>query len=269
MLEFLRYFEKIAPRLEPAVLVLPGLLFILVGLFVWLAGLRYAKLIAGFIGILAGGICGLYLIGRKLMPDILLAIMSGFTSMILYKFVFILLTALIAFTGVTFLLADVHIEKDSELILYMNSDGNAAISISEALIILSRTIDYLMERMAALYAQFSLLHWAAVVGGGLIAAVLAVYFSGAAGAFCCATLGTSLSFAGMILLLLYKGAEPVSRISRRSLFFAAVFAVMIGLGTAVQLILRMPRRRKKTSGQKDGTQDSQSSYVSRMPWLNQ
>lgn len=269
MLEFLRYFERIAPRLEPTVLVVPGLLFILVGLFVWLAGLRYAKLIAGFIGILAGGICGLYLIGRKLTPDIMLAIFAGFTSMVLYKFVFILLTALIAFTGVTFLVADVHIEKDSDLILYMDSGSTATISTSEAIIILSRAVDYLVERMTAIYAQFSLLYWAAVVGGGLLAAILAVYFSGAAGAFCCATLGTSLNFAGMILLLLYKGAEPVSRIGRRSLFFAVVFVVMIGLGTAVQLILRMPRRRKSAPDPKSGTRDSQSSYVSRMSWLNQ
>ena len=269
MLEFLSYFERIAPRLEPMVLVVPGLLFILVGLFVWLAGLRYAKLIAGFIGILIGGLCGLYLIGRKLMPDIVLAIFAGFTSMILYKLVFILLTALIAFAAVTFLLADVHIEKDSELVLYMDSGGTSTIGISEALIILSRTIDYLMERMVVLYAQFSLLHWAAVLAGGLLAAILAVYFSGLAGAFCCATLGTSLNFAGMILLLLYKGAEPLSRIGRRSLFFAAVFVAMIGLGTAVQLILRLPRRRKKTSSPKNGTQDSQSSYASRMSWLNQ
>jgi len=268
MLEFLQYFERISPRLEPTVLVVPGLLFIFIGLFVWLAGLRYAKLIAGLIGILAGVICGLFLIGRKLMPDIVLATMSGFTSMILYKFVFILLTALIGFTGVTFLLADVHIEKDSELILYMDSGGTATISTSEATIILSRAIDYLMERMKVLYSQFSLLHWVVVVGGGLLAAILAVYFSGVAGALCCATLGTSLNFAGMILLLLYKGAEPVSRIGHRGLFFAAVFVVMIGIGTAVQLLLCLPRRRKSTPEPKSDSQDSQSSYVKRMRWLS-
>jgi hypothetical protein len=270
MLEFLQYLERIAPRLEPALLIMPGLFCVLVGLFVWLAGLRYAKLIAASIGVLAGGICGLFLIGRKLMPDIFLAVFAGFIAMFLHKFVFVFLAALIAFAGVTFLLADVHIEKHSELILYINGSGTATISTSEAAVILSRAIDYLMERMKALYARFSLLHWSAAVGGGLLAAVLTVYFGSVAGALCCATLGTSLNFAGMVLLLLYKGAEPVSRIGHRNLFFAVVFAVMIGIGTFVQLIFCLPRRRKSIQGPKsEPQQDSGGSYATKMRWLNQ
>ncbi len=43
--------------------------------------------------------------------------------------------------------------------------------------------------------------------------------------------------AGMILLLLYKGAMPASEIADKSSFYAAVFVVMVAFGTGEQLLL--------------------------------
>ncbi len=269
MLEFLQFFEGISSRLEPIVLVLPGLLFVLLGLFIWLAGLRYAKIIAGLLGVLAGGICGLFLIGRKLLPDTSIALFVGFIAMFLHKLVFILLAVLIVVAGVTFFLANGHIEGYDKVVLYINNSSTETISVSETTVILGRITDYLAERTKALYAQFSLLHWAAVIGLGFLAAILSTYFGSIVSALCCATLGTVFNFAGMILLLFYKGAEPVSRIGRRSFFFAAVFAVMIGIGTAVQLLLFLPRRIKSEPGTKKEPEHPKSKYVTKMPWLKQ
>ncbi len=267
MLEFLQYFERIAPRLDSVVLVVPGLLCILSGLFTWLAGLRYIKVIAALLGLLIGGTCGLFLIGRKILPNISLTLFTGFVAMLFHKFIFVVLAVLIVVAGVTFFLADMDIEKNSELILYINSSGTENISASEAAIILSRAIDYLLERTKALYADFSLLHWLAVVGLGLLTAFLAVNFSSAAGALCCATLGTFLNFTGMILLLLYKGAEPISRIGSKSIFFASVFAIMIAVGTAVQLFFCASRYKKIPAKSENEEQGSGSKYASKMRWL--
>jgi hypothetical protein len=272
MLEFLQYIEGIAPRLEPMVLIVPGLLCVLVGLFVWIGGLRYAKLIAAFLGTLAAGTCGILTIGRKLLPDIFLAVSSGFIAMFLYKLIFVLLAALIAVAGVTFFLADVDVGAHTKLVMYINSNGSETIGASEAAAMLGRAIGYLMKKTEAIYAQFSILRWSAVVAAGAVAAILTVYFGKVVCAICCATLGTVLNFTGMILLLFYKGAEPVSRISQKGLFFAAIFAGMIAFGTIVQLVFCLPRHRKDTQEPKTEQAEQQntekSQFVARMPWLS-
>ena len=56
-------------------------------------------------------------------------------------------------------------------------------------------------------------------------------------ALCYATLGTLLIFAGMILLLLYKGAMPISSVCQKHSFFLAVLAAMLTFGTTEQLLL--------------------------------
>jgi hypothetical protein len=97
-----------------------------------------------------------------------------------------------------------------------------------------------------------------------IIAVLAVAFIAAGfyqrsltSAFCCAALGTMLIFAGMILLLLYKGAAPISRICQNQLFYLGVFAAMTAFGTAEQLLVcqrikgKLTRKKETNKGRKE------------------
>jgi len=60
----------------------------------------------------------------------------------------------------------------------------------------------------------------------------------------CAACGTALIFAGMVLLLLFKGAESLEYISTNEPFYDTVFAAMLAFGTVVQLIL-CPRMKEK------------------------
>jgi hypothetical protein len=55
-----------------------------------------------------------------------------------------------------------------------------------------------------------------------------------------------LIFAGMILLLLYKGAAPISRICQNQSVFLGVFAAMTAFGTTEQLLLCQRIKEKLT-----------------------
>ena len=270
MLEFLQYLERIAPRLEPAVLILPGLFCVLFGLFAWLAGLRYARIVAAFVGAFLGGFFGFCIVGRKLPPDIFLAITIGTVSMLFHKILFVFLALLIAVTGVTYALADAQIEGHEKLMLYVDTSGTETISTSQTITMLCNSLEQMKEKTIAIYAQFSILNWVVLVGIGMLAAGAAVYFNKLISAVCCAVLGTTLNFTGMILLLFYKGAEPVTGIGKRSLFFLAVFAVMVVLGTAVQLILCPPKRKKRTPHQEEEKkiEDKESEFASKMSWMS-
>ncbi|RKY04303.1 MAG: hypothetical protein DRP66_11905 [Planctomycetota bacterium] len=66
----------------------------------------------------------------------------------------------------------------------------------------------------------------------------------------CASLGTVAIFAGMILVLLYKGARPLTGIYQMPAFFAAAVVAMAAFGTFVQLLL-CPTRTKKPQGESE------------------
>jgi hypothetical protein len=116
-------------------------------------------------------------------------------------------------------------------------------------------------------SQMPVYNWA-------IIAALAVVFIAAGflqrrltSAFCCAALGSILIFAGMILLLLYKGAAPISRICQNQLFYQGIFGVMTAFGTAEQLLLcqRIKERLTRKKGKsKDGKEPEEVS----MFWRN-
>ena len=60
MVEILKCFEQVASRFSPAVLVLPGLAMVLLGLVTWLAGMCLRRIVPGLIGAMAGGMAGFF-----------------------------------------------------------------------------------------------------------------------------------------------------------------------------------------------------------------
>lgn len=154
MLEVLQNFEQAAVQFDSIVLVGFGLAAVLLGLFVWLGGLGFRKILVAVTGAVGGGVCGFFITGRNVMLAMLLAV--------------------------------------------------AAAVIATAL-----------EKI--------------LVTGSL--------FWHLASALCCAAMGTILIFAGMILLLLYKGAAPISYIIGKQSFYIAVLIAMTAFGTIEQLLL--------------------------------
>lgn len=73
------------------------------------------------------------------------------------------------------------------------------------------------------------------------------FFSRLIPALCSTALGTLLIFAGMILLLLYKGSAPITHINDRQSFYATVCIAMIAFGTITQLLPCPPVRQKPTA----------------------
>ena len=161
MLEIAKNFEQMATGFSPIVLIAPGLVCVVVGLFIWLGGLGFRRPLAAVVGAVSGGICGFFITDRNIMLAVLLAAAAAVIAIVL-------------------------------------------------------------ERI--------------LVTGSL--------FWHLASALCCAALGTVLIFAGMILLLLYKGAMPVGYISGRQSFYIAVFIAMIAFGTTEQLLLCQRARRR-------------------------
>lgn len=239
MLEIAQNFEQIAVQLRPIVLIGPGLVAVLAGLFVWLGGLGARRVLAAIVGAVSGGICGFFITGWNIG---LAAAIAAIAAIIAAAFEKIFITILVAALAAVFALA-VFVRPYIEI----KNAADFSTGIKQACI------------------QIPAYNWVIIVA-------LVVFFIAAGfllfrltSALCCATLGTMLIFAGMILLLLYKGAAPVSGIYNRSSFYAAVFVVMTGFGTVGQLLLcqcphKQPIRKKEENKDKKKQQQTKQNW---------
>lgn len=271
MLEILQNFEATvseATRLRPVVLAGSGAAAVGVGLCVWLGGLSLKKPLVAIAGAITGGILGFVLIGRGVVPMAASAIVAAVIARVFERvFITVLAAALAAAIGFA-VLAGPYIEspqavsaadRDGASVRTVTGEGEAGMEELKAYAV---GIGGRIKRAAWLmppqkWAIIALLAVIPLVGGFTLWRPTA--------ALCFSVAGTILVFAGMILLLSYKGAAPGSRISSQPLIYAGIFAAMALFGTVEQLLLcrgakKQAARPKKAGGQKEESQERHRSW---------
>jgi len=270
MLEIARQLEQTAVRFNPVVLIWPGLACVLLGLFVWLGGLGFRRALVAIVGAVSGGICGFFISGRNIVTATVSAGLAAVIAIIFEKmFIAVLTGVLVAVLGFA-VLAGPYIGIEDSLKRYPEYETeNITMSLDTQLSVkvAKRYIAEFVTEIERIFSQMPVYNW-------VIIAVLAVVFIAAGffqrrltSAFCCAALGAILIFAGMILLLLYKGAAPISRICQNQLYYLGVFAAMTAFGTTEQLLFcqRIKERLTRKKGKsKDGKEPEKIS----MSWRN-
>jgi hypothetical protein len=260
MLYILRHFEKTAVHLDSTILVVSGVVVFLLGLVIWLAGTAFRKFLAIIAGAVVGCIIGLFVAGRNIVSA---TVSAGLAAMLAAMFGKLFITALAALLAAVIgfvLLAGSHLQEDPGTIpTALQNAQNAADTLGPG-----QTIEVIKLYVATLFAQaryissqMTALKPAIITG--IVAAVLITgfFFGDLIGAAAAATMGTVFVFAGMILLLLYKGSESVSHISSRQTLYVTVFAAMTAFGTILQLLFcrcpvknKMPTVKKEMNNQK-------------------
>jgi len=243
MLEVLQDFESAisgSVRLSPLVLVGPGLAAVIVGLFIWLGGLGFRKLLVAVAGAISGCVFGFVAIGQNIVSATFAAVLTAALAMVFERLFIAILTAALAAAFAFVVLAGPHIEyaqKAATVRPGENSAQGQAISIRESAKIMKAYIIDAGQTIKHAGLQMSMHYWAIIMVLALIFIVAGVCLWHLAMALCCSVLGTILIFAGMILLLLHKGAVPVSIICSKSSYYATAFIAMIAFGTIEQLLL--------------------------------
>jgi hypothetical protein len=216
VIEILQELERLALAWDSPTLVAGGLVAVILGLFVWLGGLGFKKPLVMITGVVAGVISAYTFVGLKLLAIAISAVAGAVVAIVLEKiFVALLAAALAAVAG--FVVLGAVYKTD-----FAQGIKHAA-------------------------CQTPVHCWIIVGALVLISVMAGFYLRRSVSALCCATVGTVTVFAGMILLLVYKGADPVGHISSRPSFYSSVFAVMTGFGTFEQLLLYQHREEKPRS----------------------
>lgn len=270
MLEIAQHLEQMAVWFKPIVLIGPGLTAVLLGLFVWLGGLGFRRALVAIVGAVSGGICGFFISGRNMVPATVSAGVAAVIAIMFEKiFITILAGVLAAALGFA-VLASPYIE---------NAGGATPIGRDEirnrgGAFSMQQTVEIAKAYITDFIAEIKQICSQMPVYGLAIIAALAVIFIAAGffqwrftSAFCCAALGVMLIFAGMILLLLYKGAAPISRICRNQSLYLGVFAAMTVFGTTEQLLL-CQRIKGKSRRKKETSKEEKEPEKTSVDWRN-
>ncbi len=247
MLESLQNFEQSTAKSAPLVLIVPGLTAVVVGLFIWLSGLRLKRPLLGLIGAIIGAICGFLLSKGNLIATAIVTGVAALASAIFQRLIItLLLAALVAVVCFAILAApytkttDAAANNDQVVI----TESGQTMSARESLQAVKAYAVSFGSKLKNACRQMPFYNWAIIVALTIILIVPGFLFRRLASALFFSVLGTILIFAGMILLLLFKGSTPISRIADKGLFYTAVFIAMTVFGTFEQLLLC-----RKTKGQ--------------------
>jgi hypothetical protein len=252
MFEILQSFEQTAARFNPSILIGPGVAAVGIGLFVWLGGLGFRKVLAAVLGAVAGWICGFFIAGRNMMPAATFALVAAVVAVIFQRAFITIFAALLAVVLTFFVFTGVCPEvikatEDVPITAPEVTEQQVVIGIRHTPVILNAyAADFInMVKQAAIHMP--IYGWATMAGLAVVLLIAGVFLRRLTTALCCAVFGTMLVFAGMIWLLLYKGSLPISGLCDKPLYYAAVFGAMVVFGTLVQLLLgpRLEGKRKK------------------------
>lgn len=256
MFEIARQLEQTAVYFNPVMLIGPGLACVLLGLFVWLGGLGFRKVLAAIVGAASGGIGGFFISGQNIMTTAISAGLAAVIAVVLERvFITILAGVLAAILGFA-VLAGPYIENAGEA-TSVEWDKSRNISTRQTI----ETAEVYIARFAAeterIFSRMLVYERAIIAALAVIFAAAGFFLRRLTSAFCCAALGTILIFAGMILMLLYKGAAPISRICQNQLYYIGIFAAMTAFGMTEQLLLcqrireRLTRRKGKSRDEEE------------------
>lgn len=260
-------FEHQAGSFSSIVLIAPGLIAVIAGLFVWIGGIGFRRTLIAIVGAVAGAVLGLFISGRNPLLIITSAFIAAFAAVVLEKIIITVITALLAailaFTVLTALNVESYPNAPQNP-QYQNTGDNVTLSTKQSIEMINAFAMDFTNQVKNDSRKLPPYAWIIIAASALMFVFVAFYFWRLASALCCATLGTIIIFAGMILLLLYKGAAPITHIFNNNAFYGIVFAAMTAFGAIAQLALcKIPEKQApKTSHSKDNKSEPGKKTVS-------
>jgi len=266
MVEILKSFEQAAAWFRPIVLVLPGLLATALGLFVWLGGLGFRRLLLGVVGAVIGALGAFALMGQNPAAMVLTGLVGAFIAVVFQRF---FASTLLSAQGgfATFLIVGWPYLAVSQGTLAGQlgpaSEGRT-LTVQESLGVARAYALDLTDGVKRTGRQLAASRWAIVATVTFTLLMMGLLFRQLGGAVSCALLGTVMIFAGLVLLLMFKGSTPVTWIGGQPLLFGGVFLSMVVFGTLEQWILC--RRADRRSEAKAPSKKSRKSEGGKRSW---
>jgi hypothetical protein len=269
MLEALEYYQSLAEKFDSRILTISGIVVVLVGLCIWLAGLRWRRVLGALAGATIAG-TGLA-IGGYSAGVILTACAIGLAAGVIVNRIVLGIFGAIVGAGIIMIIltAGLFAKEDGTTVVGISNAGQTynpdevtadkfvsessyptwpeyeqngiVIPAPASLDITTKMAKYFLDSAKEGIASAGV----GICAGAGFAAVIIVLMTLAAPrlfiSVIFAIVGAGLIFIGMIMLLFYKGSEPITCIAGRLYFYSLVFGAMAAFGTFIQLLLSPPK----------------------------
>jgi hypothetical protein len=266
MVEVLKSFEQVAVRFSPLVLVVPGLVLVALGLFVWLGGLGLRRVLFGLLGAAAGGIVASLAVTGNGMVVGVSAIVAAFLAAVFQRAFTALLLGLLSLAVSFVILAYPYLKEYHGTSIAGQNPKSQRLTTRDSLRVAQAFSLDLKDAIRYAADRVTPSRWAIIAAATAGLLTLGALFRSLGGALSCAILGAMMIFAGLILLLVCKGSAPIMRIAGRPAFYGLVLAGMSTFGTLEQLTLcrRAEQQKPKAkSGKSKSTKEE-----SKRSWRN-
>lgn len=241
MYEVVEYYQGLAEKFDSRVVCVPALAVIIVGLCIWLAGLRWRKVL----GATAGGTLfstAAFCLGDYGLMIVIITIIGIILGALIEKVMLgifgVVMTCVIVLITVS-AFAEVQNPPPHPRWPQYEQAG-VVIGFDQIIEITRASVSYMTLNVIASLKSASLVLYAAAVFAVIAAGFLAVIMPRLFIAVISSSFGSAVIYAGMLMLLFYKGSKPLDCISRQGGFCALIILVMLVFGTAVQLLLSPP-----------------------------
>ena len=255
MLETIQNFESVmgpAARDYPLYAIAPASAAVVAGLFVWLGGLGFKRVLMAIAGAAGGAAGGYFAIGRGVVPAAVSAVVAaGIAALFERVFIALLAAILVAIIGFTILVGPrINTENAQE----ESEAWDATVDSNESIEQPTAYLSDLGGEIRQVCSEVPRYQWVIIVLITIIVLVAGFVFRRLAAATCFSVFGTLLIAAGLMVLLLYTGATPLSRVGNRPLMYVGIFAGMAAFGAVEQLLfcrggLIKPAKKAKSGGE--------------------
>lgn len=237
MLKVLEHIESMGLRVAPEILVIPGVVFLVIGLCIWLGGLRWSKLSAGFWGLMVGCLVGVHVTDYQLTPVIGLGVLGAGFAAFFDKPALVLIGSIVVAVVCVLMFSWPMIEGYDWAVPAVESAEKGAMGIGESLSAVNDLSGYLCKNVAVAVGKISAAGMVISVGAAVVFAVVGFWLRRLMVAMSCSMLGSFAVFGGMVIVLLHKGAGPMTSIYRNGSYYLAIVGVMVVFGTVTSLLL--------------------------------
>ena len=253
MLEIFQSFEQVTGQFSPSLLIISGILMLLLGLCIWIAGHSLRKILIFLAGLAAGVTVGLYVVGRNTFSALFVGGLAALIALIFEKVLVVLLAAAMASAIAFTILAEPYFVK-AEAVQTQNEATAQEITLdfNGALQELKKFGLNVGGKIKQVSKIIPVHIWVIIAAATVITLVCGIVLWRFTSVLFFSVAGTVIIFLGMILLLSYKGTEPINNILNNSLISAIVFLAMIAFGTVVQLLLCKGSKEEDVSEVKPG-----------------
>ncbi len=244
MKDILIYLEQAGPTVADQIILPAGVLFTLLGLCIWLGGLRWKRFAAAIVFALIA--CVLTVIIAPEEPRFIpFSVLAGVVfALLLPRTAMIALTAAAGAGLCIAFFSPAALEFDWQE-PYVDISSEEKLTVDQSL---KLSEDYMISAGNAVFSVLKSVKPVVLFLGFLTAVIIicfGIFLTNLVAAVAFSAIGVRFIFTGMAFLLIYKGSQPISRIMDNPSYFVVIAGLMVLFGVLTQILLRPTKKREK------------------------